>query len=171
MLYLNLQGKISNCMNSLTILVEDNRLNVHNLLEDSKLRFAMFDMKRRNFSGSNPAMRSVVDNFWGAAMVQDWSILPPHLKKLKIETLNREPIYEDIHRRRNARKIQPIIGFTLIEEVKKAQVEYLRNHGMLNATLEDGPKENQTMAEYCRLDLISERERAQKTGGSQRVSR
>lgn len=68
---------------------------------------------------------------------------------MNFEKLNRELVYEDIHRKRTARKLQPTIGFTLTEEIKRAMVEYLRNHGMLNASIEDGPKENQTMEDYC----------------------
>ena len=75
--------------------------------------------------------------------------MPPHLRKLKIEKLNREPLYTEIYNKRNAKKIQPMIGFTLIEEVKKAQLEYLRNHGLINFVMDDGPRENQTMEDYC----------------------
>ena len=148
MMYNNVQVKVIKCMSSLTGLVSRNREGVNDLMEDGKVRFAMFDMKRRNFGGSNPGLRPILDNLWGGAMVQDCGSMPSHLKKLKIERLNRESIYEEIYRKRNARKIQPMIGFTLLEEVKKAQIEYLRNHGHLNVTMDDGPKENQTMADY-----------------------
>ena len=68
----------------------------------------------------------------------------------KVQELDREPIYEEIYKKRNARKMNPRIGFTLKEEVASAQAEYLRNHGVV-AEVGEGPKANQTMEEYCRL--------------------
>lgn len=73
----------------------------------------------------------------------------PQLNR-KIQVLDREPIFEDIYRKRNARKIQPRIGFTLKEEIASAQAEYLRNHGVV-AEAGEGPRGNQTMEEFCRF--------------------
>lgn len=154
MIYNNVQVKVVQCMNSMTDLVARNREGVSQLMEDGKVRFAMFDMKRRNFGGSNPGLRPILDSLWGSAMVQDWGEMPNHLKKFKFENLNRESIYEEIYKKRNTRKIQPMIGFTLMEEIKKAQIEYLRNHGHMNVTMDDGPKENQTMSDYCSAYFI-----------------
>lgn len=97
--------------------------------------------------------------------------MPPHLRKMNIDKLNREPIYEDIHRTRTTRKIQPTIGFTLIEEVKRQQLEYLRNHGMINASMEDVPKENQTMEDYRRPLLHSKGKSKEKARRNQRIPR
>ena len=57
--------------------------------------------------------------------------------------------------------IQPRIGFTLQEEIASAQAEYLRNHGVV-ADIGEGPKENQTMEDFCRLVSYSEGKREEK---------
>lgn len=46
--------------------------------------------------------------------------------------------------------MNPRIGFTLKEEIIAVQAEFLRNHGVV-VEAGEGPKDNQTMEEYCRL--------------------
>ena len=75
-----------------------------------------------------------------------------------MQELNREPVFEEIYKKRNARKMQERIGFTLKEDIASAQAEYLRNHGVV-AEVGEGPKGNQTMEEFCSRCLPSERER------------
>lgn len=153
-MYLNSMEKITNCMDRLVLLVHKNSAAMKELAEGSKVRFAMFDMKRRNLGGGNPALRPVMDTIWNAAMQLDPDVgrreqnMNERLGR-KVEVLNGEPVYEEIYRKRNARKIQPKIGFTLKEEIASAQAEYLRNHGVV-AEEGEGPKGNQTMEEFRR---------------------
>lgn len=147
--------KISINMDSLVAIVEKNKVEIKLLTESCRVKFSMFDMKRRNLGGHNPALRPVMDTIWNAAIQEDPEVhfvnktKNPALNK-KVMILDREATYEEIYRKRNARKIQPKIGFTLQEEIASAQAEYLRNHGVV-AEVGEGPKGNQTMEEFRKL--------------------
>lgn len=73
-MYSGAMMNIESQVKSLTDLVINNRTNIQNLMESSKIRFALFDMKRRNFGGTHPLMRPEMDGFWTTAMQQDSNV-------------------------------------------------------------------------------------------------
>ena len=60
--------KLTKRVKSLFEIVGKNNLSIIALAEDSKVRFSMFDMKRRNFAGNNGAIRPLIDSLWANAM-------------------------------------------------------------------------------------------------------
>ena len=72
--YSNVMLHVTQRITKLTDLVVNNSKKISELMEDGKLRFAMFDMKRRNYGGTHPNMRAPMDMFWMDAMLTDHDV-------------------------------------------------------------------------------------------------